>query len=186
MKEDLKKKARKLWLGIRNRVGKKDAYKDVKLCDEWQEFDNFLSWFNHQVEMGWYRYGREIDKDLLSPRGSKIYSPETCCFIPPRVNSFLVENISKTKRLPPNVKYDSYMDFYYSVFRMGNRLYVSNYYECPYKAFLYYRSMKEDMARQVAEVVKDRVEPKVYEALLNYKLVWDGEKQWHEDREVLY
>lgn len=182
--EDLVKKARQLWNGIHKRVRKDPSYRNVKICEEWNKFDNFLKWFRYQVEMGWYRYGRHLDKDILSPKHAKIYSPETCCFVPPRVNAFAVDSTNKKRSLPPSVKYDSYLEFYYCQYSLGGYNKMSNYFECPYKAFLYYKGIKEDMARQVAEVIKDRVDPRVYEALKNYTVEWDGEEEFLKSREA--
>jgi hypothetical protein len=184
--EDLVKKARQIWNGIRQRVRKNTAYRDVKICEEWEKFDNFLEWFKDQVDKGWYRYGRQIDKDLLSPKNVKIYSPETCCFVPPRVNAFAIDSSNKKRSLPPAVRYNSYLEFYYCQYSLGGDNKMSEYFDCPYKAFLHYKTTKEDMARQVAEVIKDRVDPRVYEALKNYTITWDGEEAWHKAKEVFY
>ena len=59
------------------------TYKNVMVCDDWCNFQNFGKWFNDN-----YIEGYHLDKDLLSEE-AKIYSPETCIFIPPIVNTFL-------------------------------------------------------------------------------------------------
>lgn len=79
------------WSGILMRVyyenKRKDnlAYADCKVYDEWLTFNNFREWYlkNH-VD------GYEIDKDLLLPK-NKIYSPDTCIFVPAWLNSFTVD-----------------------------------------------------------------------------------------------
>jgi len=68
---------------------KQPAYKGVKLCEEWHNFNTFALWFKDN-----YIDGYALDKDLLSG-GSKIYSPDTCVFIPVALNSFLA-NIKST------------------------------------------------------------------------------------------
>lgn len=59
------------------------TYKDVKVCEEWHNFQNFAKWY----EENWKPYmdGWHLDKDILF-KGNKIYSPETCCFVPHEVN----------------------------------------------------------------------------------------------------
>ena len=42
--------------------------------------------------------GKQLDKDILSGK-SKIYSPSTCCFIPPSLNQFFKDRASKTSVL---------------------------------------------------------------------------------------
>ena len=59
------------------------TYKYVTVCEEWHNFQNFAEWFNINYVDGWY-----LDKDLLS-LGKKIYSPNTCIFVPSEINMFL-------------------------------------------------------------------------------------------------
>jgi len=59
------------------------TYKGVTVCKEWHNFQNFAKWFEENYVEGWH-----LDKDLLSA-DSKIYSPNTCIFIPQALNSFL-------------------------------------------------------------------------------------------------
>jgi len=63
---------------------KQPTYKDVEVCEEWLNFQTFSKWF----EQSNYQNGWELDKDLLSV-DNKIYSPETCLFIPQALNKFL-------------------------------------------------------------------------------------------------
>lgn len=79
----------KLLYSIRGRISKHDSpgnesYKDCKISDEWADPGNFTKWYDANYIDGW-----EIDKDLLGWE-DKIYSKETCCFLPPRLNLFMV------------------------------------------------------------------------------------------------
>ncbi|WAW11513.1 hypothetical protein vBAcePPAc_0136 [Aeromonas phage vB_AceP_PAc] len=62
------------------------TYKDVEVCTEWLVFSNFREWFikNH-ID------GYHLDKDIFS-KEVKIYSPETCIYIPVWLNSFITAN----------------------------------------------------------------------------------------------
>lgn len=65
--------------------GQHPTYEHCDVCEEWKLYSNYLKWYEeHHVE------GFEVDKDLLSfSFGKKIYSPETCCFLPPEINGML-------------------------------------------------------------------------------------------------
>lgn len=63
---------------------KNPSYNDVVICDEWIKFSNFKAWFDNN-----YVDGYEIDKDILV-QGNKVYSPDTCCFVPRRINTLLL------------------------------------------------------------------------------------------------
>lgn len=63
----------------------RETYTDCEVVKEWHNFTTFEKWFelNH-IE------GYHLDKDLLV-QGNRLYSPETCCFIPAYINSLIVE-----------------------------------------------------------------------------------------------
>lgn len=67
-------------------------YADVEFCKEWLNFQNFAKWFYEQVEL--YGEGGFVDKDLLF-LGNKVYSPYTCVYIPPAVNSLFTGTSGK-------------------------------------------------------------------------------------------
>ena len=66
---------------------KRPTYKGVTVCKKWHNFQTFAAWFDDN-----YIDGFVLDKDLLSD--DKVYSSETCVFIPPALNSFLANNYS--------------------------------------------------------------------------------------------
>ena len=75
------------WMNLHKRVSAKyvaehPSYSNVTICDEWYDFDCFKEWM---MKQDWE--GKELDKDLLSE--SKVYSPETCVFIPREINTFM-------------------------------------------------------------------------------------------------
>lgn len=90
-KKQLKCPIYSVWTGILARVYDENqrevypTYREVSVCEEWLMFSNFRKWFieNH-VD------GYAIDKDLLLPK-NKIYSPDTCIFVPTWLNSFTVD-----------------------------------------------------------------------------------------------
>ena len=81
-------KAYSLWTNIVQRH-KSLGYHDVKVCEEWRESWVFLQWYARN-----YVEGYELDKDLKVP-GNRLYSPDTCLFIPRTLNRKLV-NLGKS------------------------------------------------------------------------------------------
>ena len=63
---------------------KNPTYRGCTVCDNWLTFSNFRKWMETQ---DWE--GKSLDKDLLF-EGNKVYSPETCVFVPPIVNCFII------------------------------------------------------------------------------------------------
>lgn len=80
---------------------KKPQYKGVTVCEEWLTFSNFKSWMEQQ---DWE--GNHLDKDLLVYK-NKVYSPETCVFVTPTINSFLTKADKARGEYPIGVCFDS-------------------------------------------------------------------------------
>lgn len=58
------------------------TYKGCSVCPEWLVFSNFKAWMDKQ---DWQ--GKQLDKDILV-QGNKVYSPDTCVFVPRAINAF--------------------------------------------------------------------------------------------------
>ena len=66
------------------------TYIDCEVCEEWYDFQAFAEWY----EKNYYEIEGEImhlDKDILH-KGNKIYSKETCIFVPEKINILFVKN----------------------------------------------------------------------------------------------
>lgn len=73
--------------------GRASRYVGVTVDDRWRSLSSFSAWFDSQHTKGC----DVLDKDLLG--SGNLYGPDTCCFIPNKLNTFL----SKTEdrgRLP--------------------------------------------------------------------------------------
>lgn len=61
------------------------TYIGCSVCEEWLLFSNFKVWYDEN-----YKPRFQLDKDILFP-GNKVYSPETCRFVPQYLNSLLTD-----------------------------------------------------------------------------------------------
>ena len=77
------------------------SYDGVTVCDEWLLFSNFKAWVESQK---WQ--GCDLDKDLISP-SAKQYNPESCCFVTPALNAFIVNRKPSSLGFPVGVGYDN-------------------------------------------------------------------------------
>ena len=75
---------------------RKPSYKDCCVCKEWLIFSNFKTWMKMQ---DWSN--KHLDKDILG--NGKLYSPETCCFIEPWLNTLLNTQSNRRGNLPIGV-----------------------------------------------------------------------------------
>ena len=73
------------------------AYIGTTVCSEWHKFSNFLVWFNKN-----FNTGLVLDKDILY-RYNKMYSPETCLYVQPIENTFIITCTRSRGELPLGV-----------------------------------------------------------------------------------
>jgi len=80
-----------VWRGVIARCRSSKAlavaptYNGCTIYEPWSSFMTFRDWMMTQ---DWQ--GKQLDKDILF-EGNKHYSPETCCFVDARVNTFIIE-----------------------------------------------------------------------------------------------
>jgi hypothetical protein len=84
-----------IWYSMINRCynekyhKKLPTYKDCTVSEEWHNFQNFASWY----DQNYYEVNGEkmaLDKDILI-KGNKVYSSETCIFVPQFINSLFTK-----------------------------------------------------------------------------------------------
>lgn len=73
------------------------TYIDCLVCDEWLLFSNFKQWFDEN-----YIEGFDLDKDILV-EGNKVYSPDTCRFVPHYINSLVLNSRASRCEMPIGV-----------------------------------------------------------------------------------
>jgi hypothetical protein len=148
---------------------KGQTYKGVTVCDEWHNFQNYSKWY----EENYYSIENKImciDKDLLQ-KGNKIYSPDTCVFVPQFINTLFVKRNKLRGDLPIGVnknrnkkskKYSAQCNN-----NKGDSVYLGSY-NTPEEAFFAYKTYKEQLIKDVANEYKNQIPHKLYEAMVNY------------------
>ena len=150
------------------------SYRDVEVCEEWLNFQNFAKWcddqkfFNAKDESG---KSYHLDKDILV-KGSKVYSPKTCCFVPNALNQLVVTKRNNRGSFPIGVTYNKTLKLFISNVGIGaDKLYKHlGYFKTPEKAFLAYKQAKESFIKEMAEVWKVNIDSRTYQALMSWKI----------------
>lgn len=140
------------------------TYKDCYVCDEWLVFSTFKKWFDEN-----YVEGYSIDKDILF-KGNKVYSPETCCFVPRDINVLFTKRQNRRGKYPIGVtkvrkRYVSYVNVYGKSVTLGT-------FDTVEEAFCAYKTAKESHIQEVAQRYynEKKITERVYNALMNYKV----------------
>ena len=153
---------------------KEPTYIDCEVCEEWLNYQNFAKWFYKN----YYEISNEkmcLDKDILI-KGNKIYSPQTCIFVPNRINNLFVKSNNTRGEYPIGISYHKRksgndclrVDI---TLTNGKRkllgLFSFNEIE---KAFIYYKTEKEKIIKQVADEYKDLIPIELYDAMYKYEV----------------
>lgn len=140
--------------------GKKGSYKGVNVCEEWRFLSNFKEWFDAN-----YVENFCLDKDILSG-DEKIYSPKTCCFIPEDINAIITER-EFDKKLPKWVRQRGKR--FRSIYTIGGKKYYKTF-DTPQEAYMDAVKAKKKHVIAMAIRYKNVIEPRVFNALLNYEV----------------
>lgn len=138
------------------------SYAGASVCEEWQNFQNFAAWMEDQ---GIEDYSWHLDKDLLV-KGNKIYSPETCVFLPMEVNVFFTRR--KSLRGDAPIGCSKRKDRYLVQWTRGSVAQYEGSFATPEEAFACYKAAKESYAHELANKWRNKIDPRAYEALMNY------------------
>ncbi len=163
------KKHYKIWKHILGRCyneleqEKQPTYKGCSVAKEWHNFQNFAKWYDENCIEDFH-----LDKDILI-KGNRVYSPETCCFVPHEINILFKKKSLKRVALPIGVSELKGGKFYSRVNKSGDTLFLG-YFNTPEEAFQAYKIEKEAEIKRVADKWKCLILTCTYEAMYNYQV----------------
>lgn len=143
-------------------IKKHSHYIDSKVSEDWLNFQVFAAWFEKN-----YIEGFELDKDILF-KGNKIYSPETCCFVPHEINNQFVKSNKIRGEYPLGV-YKNGNKYVAQITKQGKILVLGSF-KTPEEAFNIYKEAKEEYIKEVADKYREQITEACYQALTNYKV----------------
>lgn len=146
---------------------KMPTYRGCTVAEEWKDFDNFYEDFINIPNCSNRSY--ELDKDVLV-KGNRIYSKDTCCMIPRKINSLLLKP-KKATGLPTGITRCGYNPKIYiaTIYLDGkNKLLIRT--TDLNQAFEVYKKAKENEIKRVAETYKSSIDDKVYNALMSWEV----------------
>ena len=154
---------------------KRSTYKDCKVEDYLLNFQHMATW----IDENYYEVPGEVmclDKDILCKR-NKVYSRETCIFVPERINLLFTKRDNDRGKDPigvyqsPSGNYQAYCNNGY-----GKQIKLGSY-KTKEEAFEVYKQYKEKVIKEVIDSYEGRIpEPyysKLRTAMYNYKVEID-------------
>lgn len=136
------------------------TYIGCTVAENWLTFSSFKAWMETQ---DWE--GLQLDKDLLF-EGNKVYSPETCVFISPMVNTFTNDRAAKRGEWLIGVVLHKPAGKFRAHCRnplTGKKEYLG-YFDCELEAHGAWRKRKLELAHELAAIQTD---PRVAKALID-------------------
>lgn len=158
------------WAGMISRCYRTDnpkysTYEDCSVCEEWHNYQNFAAWLVNQV--GWSsNEDWNLDKDIIL-EGNRLYSPETCAWVPRKINNILPSARKKLSSHPVGVwksktsgKFHAYCTNY-----AGERVFLGSF-DREDDALKVRVDYKNSVLRDAAMRWKGKIDDKVYIKLL--------------------
>ena len=146
------------------------TYSDCEVSDDFKYYSKFKEWAEKQI--GYDHDKWHLDKDILV-KGCKIYSKDTCCFVPPEINCALLNNKKVRGSFPQGVTYNCTKTRYRARILREYKWESLGTYDTPEEAFYAYKPVKEAHIKSLANKWKDQIDPRVYEALMNWTVSID-------------
>lgn len=167
----VKRKEYELWTSMLKRcynekIHKKNpTYLGCTVSDSFKNYTYFFEWCQLQIGFGIYDYN--LDKDLLIKR-NKEYNENSCIFIPTLLNNLFVKRQLNRGAFPIGVSKDG-KNYKAQCSYSGERKHIGSF-KTPELAFAAYKLCKENYIKELAEKYKDSIDPRAYQALLNYEV----------------
>lgn len=139
-------------------------YIGCTVCEEWLNYSNFKVWYDQNKIPG---QRMDLDKDILF-KGNTVYSPETCCFVPHCINTLFLNCKKCRGDCPLGVHFDKDKGKYRAEMAFMGKSVKLGTFETAEDAFARYKEYKEDFIKDMAELHKNELPDKVYQAMLNW------------------
>lgn len=146
---------------------KRPTYIGCTSSNNFKYYPYFKDWCNKQVGFG--NKGWCLDKDILV-KGNKLYSEDTCCFVPREINSLFALSGNTRGLNPIGVQFNLEEGNYSArVSRDGKHCHIGTY-ETKEDAFLWYKEAKELHIKSVAKRWFGKIDQNVFNALMTYEV----------------
>ena len=144
------------------------TYESCEVSDKFKSYEYFYEWCNKQI--GFSNQSWQLDKDLLI-KGNKVYSEDSCVFIPQEVNTLLTKSTaSRGEHLIGVYWCNKGKAFRAQVSKNKGKRERLGDFKTEIEAFNAYKEVKESFIKEQAEKWKGKIDIRAYSALMSYQV----------------
>lgn len=165
-----RKKCMSLWRSMLTRCYTEEyknlTYAECAASDNFLNFKFFGEWANDQI--GFLNEGWQLDKDIIF-RGNKLYSENTCAFVPAEINTLVISCKSRRGKYPIGVTKHTHNTYSAQLSRENGPKFLGCF-KTPEEAFYRYKEAKEDYIKYVANKWLGKIDIRVYNSLMQWEV----------------
>ena len=144
------------------------TYEGCEVSDKFKSYEYFYEWCHEQIGFG--NEGWQLDKDLLI-KGNKVYSEDSCVFLPNEINSLLTRREAlRGEHLIGVCWHKRDKVFKAQVNKGKGKSEHLGLFKTEIEAFRTYKTAKEAFIKEQANKWKDKIDIRAYNALMNYQV----------------
>ena len=145
---------------------KQPTYIGCEVSNNFKSYEYFYEWCHKQI--GFSNQDWQLDKDLLV-KGNKVYSGDSCVFIPKEINTLLVKCTASRGEYLIGVYWSKTANAFKATVRKnkGGQKHLG-YFNTELEAYNAYKIAKEAFVKEQANKFKSQIDPRAYNALINY------------------
>lgn len=161
-----------LWVAILRRCANKQelernpSYLNTIINSEILSYSSFHEFIITQT--GYSNKSFELDKDLLSSKNKKVYSFDTIVFIPHIINCALTTSKKSRGDLPIGVSLSK--GRHQARCKLYGKDKFLGMFDTKELAFAKYKQVKEEYLKELANLYKDEIDIRAYNALMTYSV----------------
>lgn len=147
------------------RQRKNPTYIGCQSSENFKSYSYFYEWCQNQA--GFDQEDSQLDKDFLI-KGNKLYSEDTCLFLPRRLNTLLLSCRSARGKLPVGVS--AHQGKFLARCCTDKSSTHIGVFNTPEEAHNAYKQTKEAFIKRQAEKWKNFLDPRAFAALMAYEV----------------
>ena len=154
---------------------RRPTYKDCNVSDNFLNYSYFYDWCQEQTGFGKVDdKGRSwcLDKDLLFV-GNKLYSEDTCIFVPQEINLFFNDRGNNRGDYPIGVYFHKQRGKFQAHCTVNGKQQYLGLFSAPQEAFLAYKPFKESLCKQLALKWQHEIDTRLFNAMMNWTVNYE-------------